>query len=67
MQIRLFRLACARWNKTMVSCADFFSRNHIYAYIQDNWDGFHIQGDNACLDDIEEMLKHRGMRYDTES
>jgi len=64
MQIRLFRLARARWHKSQIACADFFSQNHLYTYIGDNWDGFHIQGDEACLDDIEEMLKHRGICYD---
>ena len=66
MQIRLLRLACARWRKSQIACADFFSKNKLYAFIRDNWDGFHIQGDEACLNDIEEMLKHRGIRYDAE-
>lgn len=59
MQVRLFRLACKRWNKSMTACADFFSQNDLYAYIRDNWDGFHIQGDHACLDDIEAILRHK--------
>lgn len=63
MQVRLFRLACSRWHKTVPECAKFFEEHDLYRMIYDLWDGFHIQGDVACIMDIEHILSKDGVCY----
>ena len=65
MQVRLFRLACKRWHKSVRECARFFEKHVLYQLIYDLWDGFHIQGDDACMMDIEKILTSVGVEYDS--
>lgn len=64
MQIRLFRLACRRWNKSNIECAEIFDRYGIDEYIAEFYDLFHIQGDEADIQDIESYLVNRGASDD---
>ena len=64
MQIRLFRKACGRWNKTNNECADIFDKYEIDTYIKDFYEILHVQGDEANLNDIEEYLLKKGAVYD---
>lgn len=65
MQVRLFHLACKRWHKSVRECARFFEKYDLYQLIYDLWDSFHIQGDYACMMDIENILKRKGIEYET--
>lgn len=60
MQIRLFRMACSRWGMTLDQCADLFDRHDVDAYIADCYELFHVQGDEANLDEIRGYLRGRG-------
>ncbi len=62
IQIRLFRLAQARWNIDEEKCSDIFNKYKIYDYIETCYDFFHIQGDEANLADIELYLKNNGVK-----
>ena len=61
LQIRLFRLAQIRWNKTAEECERIFVENSINDYIQTCYEEFHTQGDETNLDDIEVYLKRKGL------
>lgn len=61
MQVRIFRLACKKWNKTEKECADIFDSNMVDDYISEAYEFFHVQGDEANLDDIEHYLRGRGV------
>ena len=59
MQIRLFRYACKKWNKDTLECAEIFDKYDIDKYICDLYEIFHVQGDEANLDDIEGYLENQ--------
>ena len=65
MQVRLFHLACKRWHKSVRECARFFEKHDLYQLIYDLWGCFHIQGDEACMMDLEEILKRDGVEYES--
>lgn len=65
MQVRLFHLACKQWHKPVRECARFFKEHGLFQIIYDLWDGFHIQGDDACMKDIENILKRNGVEYES--
>ena len=60
MQTRLFRALQARLNITMPQCADVFEKYHLMDYIDTCYGIFHVQGDEANLDDILDYLKKKG-------
>ena len=61
MQIRLFRLACRKWKKTNLECAEIFDAYRIDQYIEDAYEIFHVQGDEANLSEITDHLRRRGI------
>ena len=56
MLIRLFRKACTEWDKPILECADIFDRYGVDEYITDCYDLFHVQGDEANLEEIKEFI-----------
>ena len=60
MQVRLFRRANKRWQKSIRECADIFDKYDVDGYIREAYEFFHVRGDDANLDDIDEYLKSRG-------
>ena len=62
MQVRLFRLACKRWRMDTVTCAELFDLFRVDELIKDLYGLFHVQGDDANMDEIEAYLKARGVR-----
>ena len=60
MTIRLFVEAKKRWAISMRECAELFDRYGIDEYIASCYGLFHMQGDLATLDDIEEYMAARG-------
>lgn len=63
MQIRLFRLACKKWNKKTLECAEIFDKYDVDKYISELYELFHVQGDDANLDDIETYLENNNAGY----
>lgn len=61
MQARLVRLAADEWKKTVNEINDIFAANDVYSYIEKLWDLFHIEGDMAVLEDIQEYLMSKGV------
>lgn len=61
MQVRLFRMACKKWNIGRMKCAELFGEFGINHYIREAYESFHVQGDDANLEDIEEYLKRKGV------
>ena len=62
IQIRLFRCAQEEWNLDAQKCSDIFNKYNVYDYIKTCYEFFHIQGDQANLDDIAKYLKAKGAR-----
>lgn len=61
MQVRLFRMACKKWEMTTEECADLFDQYDIDGYIRELYGLFHVQGDEANLYEIEDLLKSKGV------
>ena len=61
MQVRLFQCACREWKIGIQRCANLFDRFQVDQYIEDAYEIFHVQGDQANLDEIEAYLRSRGV------
>ncbi len=62
MQARLVRLASEKWNKPFYEVNDIFKEKNVYHYIAELWGIFHVEGDEAVFDDIEEYLRAKGTK-----
>lgn len=62
MQVRLFRLAQLRWCLSAKECSRLFRSYRLYAYIENCYDFFHVQGDEANLLDMAAFLATKGVR-----
>lgn len=65
MQTRIIRLASEEWKKSMEEISEIFTGYNVLQYIEQCFDMFHMEGDEAILADIEEYLKNKGMQNDT--
>ena len=64
MQARICRLAARRWRSSLHDVMQVFAENRVLYYIEDCYDYFHLEGDEAVLDDVERYLKNRGVVID---
>ncbi len=64
IQIRLFRLAQLKWNKTAEECEKIFKQNKIFEYIATCYEIYHVQGDDANLADIEKYLENNDVNVE---
>ena len=67
MQTRLVRLASEKWQIPIEKINTFFQNNGIYHYIADFWGLFHIESDEAVLEDIENHLSSKGVKIWSEN
>ena len=61
MQCWVFRMAQKRWNITSVQCAEIFHDNDVLNFIRENYDILHMSSYECALDDVEILLKNRGI------
>lgn len=59
MQVRLTRQAAERWGVSLGDAARTFARHGVPQYIRQAYGVFHLQGDAANLDDIEQFIQTR--------
>lgn len=64
MLVRLFRRAWVKWNISQRRCAEVFDNYDLDRYIADMYEFFHVQGDEANIEDIEHHLECIGASYD---
>lgn len=62
MQTRLIRLASEQWNMSIDKILYLFEIYNILEYIKTGYGIFHCEGDEAVLEDIEELLERKGMK-----
>ncbi len=60
LQVRLFRLAQMRWKKSAIECEQIFLKYDVNDYIEDCYEEYHVQGDEANMDDVEAYLRKKG-------
>ena len=61
LQVRLFRLAQLRWDKSAEECEQIFKKYELNEYIETCYEEYHVQGDEANLADLEHYLKVKGL------
>lgn len=61
LQVRLFRLAQIKWNLSAAECSELFNKYDVFAYIETCYEFFHVQGDDANLEDIRLYLLNKGV------
>ena len=61
IQVRLFRLAQLKWDKSAEECEQLFKKYELNEYIETCYEEYHVQGDEANLEDLEHYLKMKGL------
>lgn len=61
MQTRLLRLASEEWNTTIQKVNELFEKYNILRFIEECFDVFHMEGDMAVFDEIQTVLRCRGV------
>lgn len=61
MQVRLLRLAAEKWNISVQRANELFDKYGILQYIEDCFGIFHTEGDYAVFDDIQMLLRNKGV------
>ncbi len=59
MQARLVRLAAEEWHKTIEETNKLFQQYNIYHYIANFWGIFHVESDEAVLEDISDHINSK--------
>ena len=57
MQTRLTRVAAEKWHKSLAAAANIYRRYGVLEYIESGYDLFHVQGDEATFEEIENYLR----------
>lgn len=61
MQARLIRRASEEWDQSIEKVAELFARYGALQYIEECFGIFHVEGDEAILDDITKYLENKGV------
>ena len=61
LQVRLFRLAQLKWDKSAEECEQLFKKYDLNEYIETCYEEYHVQGDEANLADLEHHLNVKGL------
>ena len=61
MQTRLTRTAAEKWHKSLAEAVGIFNRYGVLEYIENCYELFHVQGDEATFEDIESYLRAKGV------
>lgn len=64
MQVRLLRLASEEWHMSIQMANTVFDKYSILTFIEDCYDVFHMEGDYAVFDEIQTLLKNKGVDVD---
>lgn len=66
MQARIVRLASENWKKPIQVIAVLFAEYDVLQYIEECFGIFHVEGDEAVLEDITAYLNNRGVTVSAE-
>ena len=61
METRIFREFCEKMKITAKKANELFNNFKIWDYIESCYDMLHLSGDECVLNDIEKILKKRGV------
>lgn len=61
MQARLLRLAADEWHTTIQKASELFDKYGLLKLIEECFDVFHMEGDPAVFDEIQTVLRCKGV------
>ena len=61
MQCWVFRMAQSKWNMSAADCSALFKKYDILGFISECYDILHINGYACVLNDVETLLRNRGV------
>lgn len=64
MKCWVFRMAQVKWKKKPKDCVRIFSDYGLFNYIDEAYDYLHLNGYKLVLNDIEGILKDKGVTLD---
>lgn len=62
MQARIIRLASEKWNVPVKEIGRIFSEFRAFRFIRDCFELFHVEGDEAVLEEVGSYLEYKGAR-----
>lgn len=62
MQCRVFRMAQRKWGMSPEACARLFKEHDLLGYIEDCYEGLHLNSYACALDELEELLQREGVQ-----
>ena len=62
MQARIIWLASEKWNVPVKEIGRIFSEFRVFRFIRDCFELFHVEGDEAVLEEVESYLEYKGAR-----
>ena len=64
-ETRVFREFCEQVKLSPTEANKLFDKYGIWQYIEDTYDMLHLNSDECTIEDILEILKVNGVRYET--
>ena len=61
MLVRVCRLAAVRWEMALDEVMRILAPSDALGYVRRNYGLFHMEGDEAVLDDVEDYLRAKGV------
>jgi len=61
IQARISQMATRRWGVSLRQVMNLFCAQGVLEYIEDCFDYFHLEGDDAVFHDVTEYLRKRGV------
>ena len=65
MQVRLYHLACEKWDATPKEILAIFKKNNLFLKIKECYDSFHLYGDEGVLEDLFQMIEGEKPKWKT--
>lgn len=62
MKAHVFTMAVEKWKVTGKKCAEIFEKNKVFKFIEDCYDSLHLESYKLVLEDVESLLKNKGVR-----
>ena len=62
MQVRLIRLASKEWRMSIKEITSMFTECRVLQFIRECFDIFHVEGDEAVLEDVTVFLRNKGVK-----
>lgn len=66
MQTRILRMASEEWNTTIQKANAVFDKYNLLRFIEECFDVFHLEGDRAVFEEIQTVLRCKGVDISAE-